>query len=63
VSTAAAIVVVSFVFLGLFLALLLLLYLDKRADRAEWERLAALQTEAPLLFSEEMLVGPFCQQG
>lgn len=52
-----AVVVVSLVFLGLFLALSLLLHLDKRADRAEWERLAALQTEAPLLFSEEMLVG------
>ncbi len=42
--------------LGL-LALALLLVLDRRADRAEWARLEALQPDQPVPFSEVMLEG------
>jgi hypothetical protein len=37
------------------LALTFLLVLDRRADRAEWNRLAALQPEAPARFSPAMV--------
>ena len=44
--------------LGLALsALLVLLFLDRKADRAEWERLAALQPEQPKFFDPEMVAG------
>jgi hypothetical protein len=39
------------------LALAGIAFLDRRADRAEWQRLAALQPNDPGVFSEEMLVG------
>lgn len=38
-----------------FVGLLLLLFLDRRADRSEWERLAALQPQSPPVFAPEML--------
>lgn len=37
------------------LGLAVLLVLDRRADRAEWNRLEALQPDEPALFSEEMV--------
>ena len=44
--------------LGLALsALLVLLFLDRKADRAEWERLAALQPEQPEFFDPEIVAG------
>ena len=44
--------------LGLALsALLVLLFLDRKADRAEWDRLAALQPEQPEFFDPEMVAG------
>lgn len=39
------------------LGLLVLAFLDRRADRAEWERLEALQPAAPARFADEMLAG------
>jgi len=51
----SVIVVISLVMLGVVAALSVLLYLDKRADRAEWERLAALQPQAPPLFPAGMV--------
>lgn len=37
------------------LALAILLVLDRRAERAEWNRLEALQPDAPVPFAEEMV--------
>jgi len=37
------------------LALMVLVFLDRRADRAEWHRLTALQPKAPRVFAEKMV--------
>jgi hypothetical protein len=39
------------------LGLVVLMFLDRRADRAEWERLEALQPEARTYFAHELLAG------
>lgn len=39
----------------LLLGLAILVFLDRRADRKEWERLAALQPDAPGVFGKEMV--------
>lgn len=39
------------------LGLAMLVFLDRRADRAEWDRLSALQPEDPALFDEAMVAG------
>ncbi len=46
-----------FGFLLILLALALLLWMDRRADRAERERLAALQPASPAFFSPAMVAG------
>jgi hypothetical protein len=49
----AILIVLAIVLLGLAT----LAFLDRRADRAEWRRLAALQPDDPGVFSAEMVAG------
>jgi len=49
-----AVALLFLLFLGVG-ALVVLLLLDRRADRAEWDRLAALQPEAPARFDPETM--------
>jgi hypothetical protein len=48
-------ILIFFLLLGILLTLSLLVTLDRKADRGEWTRLAALQPMAPGRFSHEMI--------